>query len=83
MNVTLGIKFKDINGKVLTIVARDGGKITLEADTFITALPLKPNVELENKVKGEAEKVYFIGDAKEPRLIADAIASGAIVADSI
>ncbi len=79
----LGAKFGNINGKTMSITTRDGSNVTLEADTFVTALPLEANNDLINKITGKAKEVYFIGDAKEPKLIADAVAAGAIIANSI
>jgi 2,4-dienoyl-CoA reductase (NADPH2) len=79
----LGVKFGKIEGKAMTLTTRDGQSITLQADTFVTALPLDANTDLIQKMTGKAKEVYFIGDANEPKLIADAVASGAIIADSI
>ena len=79
----LGVCFGNIEEKRMTIITKNGTKMTLEADTFITAMPLDANEELMKNMTGKAKEVYFIGDVKEPGLIADAIASGAITANSI
>jgi pyruvate/2-oxoglutarate dehydrogenase complex dihydrolipoamide dehydrogenase (E3) component len=79
----MGVKFGNITGQTMYITTRDGHNITLEADTFVTALPLDANNDLINKITGKAKEVYFIGDAKEPKLIAEAVAAGAIIANSI
>lgn len=78
-----GVKYGKIEGNKMTVITREGDNEAVEADTFITALPLDTNADLDNKLTGKAKEVYFIGDAKEPKLIADAIASGAIIANSI
>jgi 2,4-dienoyl-CoA reductase (NADPH2) len=78
-NVTLisGVKdFVEITEKGLTIIAGDGSKQTLEADSIVTAMPLTPNDELLNALKAKVPEVYAIGDCREPLLIADAIGTG-------
>ena len=79
----MGVKFERLSGKQLTLTAGDGRKLTLEADTFMTALPLLPNTETMNALKGKAPEVYFIGDCLEPRLIAQAVAAGSLTAHRI
>ena len=79
----MGAKFGDISGKTMSITDQEGNKVTLEADTFITALPLDANNALIDSMKGKAKEVYFIGDTQEPKLIADAVAAGAIIANAI
>jgi 2,4-dienoyl-CoA reductase (NADPH2) len=79
----MGIKYRNIkNGKV-TIQTKDGRELTLEADTVLTALPLSPNKEVMSSLKGKAPEVYFIGDCNDPKLIAEATASGATTASKI
>jgi 2,4-dienoyl-CoA reductase (NADPH2) len=69
-------KFEEITDKGLVIVNKEGNRQTLEADMILPALPLKPNTELLEKLKGEAAEIYSIGSGSEPGLIADAIADG-------
>jgi 2,4-dienoyl-CoA reductase (NADPH2) len=72
-----GVKeFVEITDKGLTIVTNDGKRQTLEADSIVTALPLTPNNELLNGLKGKVPEVYAVGDCREPLLIADAIGTG-------
>jgi len=79
----LGVKFNQISGGKLNITTREGKNETLDADTIITSLPLKPDTDIINTMTGKAQEVYFIGDCKEPKLIPDAIAAGAIAGNSI
>ena len=79
----MGAEFGEISGKQMTITTREGQKISLEADTVITALPMEANTNLIQSLQNRAREVYFIGDTREPKLIADAVASGAIIANSI
>jgi 2,4-dienoyl-CoA reductase (NADPH2) len=72
-----GVKeYVAITDKGLTIIDRDGKKQTLEADTIIPALPLKPDLALYESLKGKVPEIYAIGDCQEPALIADAISKG-------
>ncbi len=72
-----GVKeFVEITDKGLTIIASDGKKQVIEADTIVTALPLTPNNELLEGLKAKVPEVYAVGDCREPLLIADAIGTG-------
>jgi 2,4-dienoyl-CoA reductase (NADPH2) len=75
-----GVKYEEITDKGLTITNKGGKKETLEADTIVTALPLKPNTELIKSLEGVAPEVHAIGDCREPHLTVDAIAEGARIA---
>jgi 2,4-dienoyl-CoA reductase (NADPH2) len=77
------VKYEEITKKGLTIRTKDGSKRTIEANTIITALPLEPNSEIEENIKGKVKEVYTIGDAKEPHLIFDAVADGARIGHEI
>jgi 2,4-dienoyl-CoA reductase (NADPH2) len=76
-------KYKEINKKGLVITTKEGKVRTIKANTIVTALPLQPNTEFVNSMQGKAKEVYAIGDAKEPRLIIDAVADGARIAREI
>jgi pyruvate/2-oxoglutarate dehydrogenase complex dihydrolipoamide dehydrogenase (E3) component len=72
-----GVKeYAEITDKGLTIVDRDGVTRTLQADTFVSALPLDSNDELLSALQGKVAEVYPIGDAGKPGLIRDAIGAG-------
>ncbi len=75
-----GVKYEEITDKGLTITNKGGKKETLEADTIVTALPLKPNTELIKSLEGVVSEVHAIGDCREPLLTVDAIAEGARIA---
>ena len=75
--------YKEINKKGLVIRMKEGRERTITADTIITALPLAPNTAFVDSMRGKAKEVYAIGDAKEPRLIIDAMADGARIAREI
>ena len=64
----------------LVVTTREGDRLTLDADTIVTALPLRPNIALAEALAGSAPEVYAIGDADEPSLIVDAVAAGAAIA---
>jgi 2,4-dienoyl-CoA reductase (NADPH2) len=79
----LGAKYKEITSKGLSIINKEGQELIIEADTIITALPLQCDTDLKKSLSGKVSEIYLIGDCKEPKLIADAIADGALVANSI
>jgi 2,4-dienoyl-CoA reductase (NADPH2) len=79
-----GIKeYIEIARDGLTIVNSEGKRQTLEADTIVTALPLKPDTELSKALEGKVPEVYSIGDCREPSLIIHAVADGNRIARSI
>jgi 2,4-dienoyl-CoA reductase (NADPH2) len=79
-----GIKeYVEITKKGLEIVTREGKRQTIEADTIVTALPLKPDTGLLKALEGKVPEVYTVGDCREPRLIINAVAEGNRVARSI
>ena len=79
-----GIKeYVEITKNGLTIVTGEGKRQTIEADTIVTALPLKPDSELFKALEGKAPEIYNIGDCREPRLIIHAIAEGNRIARAI
>jgi 2,4-dienoyl-CoA reductase (NADPH2) len=71
-----GVKYEEITDKGLTLTDKDGNRQTIEADTIVTALPLRSNTELAEKLKGIVPEVHTVGDCKEPRLIVDAVRDG-------
>ena len=79
-----GVKqYVEITDKGLTIINKDGERQNITADTIIPALPLTPNMELFESLKGKVPEIYAVGDCKEPLLIADAVGTGAGVARAI
>ena len=72
-----GVKeYVEITDRGLTLVTGDGMTVTLEADTFVSALPLTSNADLLPALKEKVAEVYPIGDGNQPGLIADAIGTG-------
>ena len=77
VNLIGGVKeYVEITDDGLTIVDREGKRRTLQADTFVPALPLTPNMTLFQDLSRKVPEVYAIGDCKEPGLIADAVGTG-------
>jgi 2,4-dienoyl-CoA reductase (NADPH2) len=72
-----------VTEKGLTVLTRQGYKQTIEADTVVPAIPMKPNRELFKSLHGKVPEIYAVGDCSNPRLIADAIADGWRVGNSI
>ena len=79
-----GVKqYVKITDKGLDIINKEGVRQTIEADSIVPAMPLSPNTELLEGLKGKVSEIYAVGDCKEPLLIADAISTGMEVARSL
>jgi 2,4-dienoyl-CoA reductase (NADPH2) len=78
-----GVNYKEITGKGLVVMTKEGKEQLIEGDTIITALPLKPDTAFFNSVRGKAKEIYAIGDADKPAYIVDAIAAGAKIGFSL
>jgi 2-enoate reductase len=76
-------EYVEITDKGLVILTPEGYKRTLEADSRVPVLPMKPNDSLLDSLRGQAKEIYTIGDCKEPKLIVDAIGDGYRIARSI
>jgi 2,4-dienoyl-CoA reductase (NADPH2) len=76
-------EYVEIGEKGLTIIDGEGKKRTIEADTVIPALPLKPDTGLADALAGKIPEVYAIGDCKEPLLIVDAVGTGLLTAREV
>ncbi|NLO28651.1 MAG: FAD-dependent oxidoreductase [Actinobacteria bacterium] len=69
-------EYVGIDDRGLTIVGQDGIKVTLQADTFVSALPLTPQPDLAATLQGKVPEIYTVGDCVQPGLIRDAINAG-------
>lgn len=78
-----GVKYEEITDKGLFITTKEGQKIALEADTIVVALPLLANTNNVKSLEEKVPEIQAIGDCKEPRLMADAIADGARLGHTI
>ena len=73
----------EVTEKGIIVLTQQGYRRTLEADSIVPAIPMKPNTALLQDLQGKVPELYAIGDCKNPRLIADAIADGWRIANSI
>jgi 2,4-dienoyl-CoA reductase (NADPH2) len=72
-----GVKeYVELTDQGLTVVTKDGAKQTLQADSFVSALPLTASNDLMAKLAGKVPEVYALGDCAQPGLIADAVGTG-------
>jgi 2,4-dienoyl-CoA reductase (NADPH2) len=71
-----GVKLDEIKPAGLSIIVKDNDKQLLETDKIIPAIPLAPNLELMDKIKGKVAEIYVVGDCASPGIIPDATASG-------
>jgi 2,4-dienoyl-CoA reductase (NADPH2) len=78
-----GVKPLRITGQGLIILNKGNYKQTIEADTIVPAVSMKPNLELFNSLQGKVPELYLVGDCKEPRLIPDAIGEAYKIARTI
>ena len=70
-----GVKLEEITPVGLSIV-KDDNKQLLPAGNIIPALPLAPNLELLDKLKGAVGEIYTVGDCVNPGIIPDSTFSG-------
>ena len=75
-----GVKVKEISDAGFSIETEEGEIKTLSADSIIPALPLQPDKDILKELGEDIPEVYLVGDCREPRLTADAIADGAAIA---
>ena len=78
-----GVKLEKITPEGLSIITKDDNKQFLQADKIIPAMPLAPNLELMNKLKGKVSVIYTVGDCTNPGIIPDATAAGWEVGNKI
>jgi len=69
-------EFVSIDDRGLTYVGHDGIKMTIKADTYVSALPLTPKPDLAAQLEGKVPEVYAVGDCTHPGLIRDAVNAG-------
>jgi thioredoxin reductase len=77
------VKYEEITDKGLTVTTKEGKRQILEADTIVTAMPLRANTDLLKSLEGSAPEIHAIGDCSEARLIIDAIAEGSRIGRAI
>ena len=78
-----GVKYEEITEEGLIVTTKEGSRLTLQADSIIPAIPLMPNTDLLNILKGKVPEIHLIGDCKEPRMIPEAITDGWKLANTI
>ncbi len=78
-----GVRYEEVTDKGLTVTTKDGLRETIEADTIVTAMPLRPNQDFADSLAGSVPETYIIGDAREPDMIIDAIADGSRIGRAI
>lgn len=77
-----GVKIQAFTDTGVTIL-RDGQKETIQADTVVLALGIRPMNDLAQQIKDLVPEVHIIGDANEPRQAINAIRDGAKIARDI
>ena len=75
-SILSGVEYHEVTDKGLVITDAEGKARTLEADSILITLPLRPNAGLYEALQGKVPESHMIGDCREPGLIMDAIAAG-------
>jgi 2,4-dienoyl-CoA reductase (NADPH2) len=70
-----GATYEEITSEGL-IISKNGKRTTIEADTILPIVPMQPNTGLIKSLDRAAPEIHPVGDCREPRLIAEAIADG-------
>lgn len=78
-----GVRPVAITPKGLTVLTKQGYNRTIPADTVIPAVPMKPDTRLADDYRKTVSEVYTVGDCGHPGIIADAIAAGWKIGNTI
>jgi len=78
-----GVKYEEITDSGLVISTREGECQTLEADTVIPAISLKPDNRLVKSLEGKVPELYAIGDCDQAGVIIDATEAAYRLANAI
>jgi 2,4-dienoyl-CoA reductase (NADPH2) len=78
-----GVEPVAVTDKGLVVLTKEGYRRTIEADTIIPAIPMKPDTKLFEHLRGKVPEAYTVGDCGSPRLIVDAIADGWKIGNAI
>jgi len=76
VNIVTNARDMVITEKGISFTDKDGKKQMIEADSVVPTSPLLPNAELMKGLEGKVPELYVIGDAKNPRMIVNAIRDG-------
>ena len=76
VEILTGARCLEITDKGMAITHKGDNNSTLEADTIVLAVGLKPNNGLLDMLRDRVPEVYSIGDCVEPRKVIDAIWEG-------
>ena len=77
------VTYDRITDEGMTVTGKDGVQRTIEADTILITVPLKPNRGLAESLRNSAPEVHVLGDCRQPGLIIDAIADGFVTGKAV
>jgi 2,4-dienoyl-CoA reductase (NADPH2) len=83
VSLVTSVRSLEIVDNGLTLITKEGEKQTIEADSIIPTLPLKPNTSLPKNLEGKVPEIYTVGDCSDAGLIVDAIGASWRVARKI
>jgi 2,4-dienoyl-CoA reductase (NADPH2) len=78
-----GVKYEEITDSGIIIETGQGERQTLEADTIIPAISLKPDDKLVTSLEGKVPELYAIGDCHQAGVIIDATDAAYRLANTI
>lgn len=76
VSIMTGTTPVEITDEGVTLADKKSEKSTLQAETVVLAVGLKPDGKLFEALKDKAPEIYAIGDCVEPRKVLDAIREG-------
>jgi len=78
------VQCREITDSGLIVATAEGKQSTLEADTIITALDPRPDLEFAQSLEGKVPEIYLVGwESNQPRSIMNAIGNAYRVGRSI
>ncbi|GAI12435.1 unnamed protein product, partial [marine sediment metagenome] len=83
VDIMTNMKVEEITDNSVIAVDKNSNMRSIDCDTVVLAVGLKPNKGLYNSLVGEFREIYEVGDCKEPRKIADAIEEATMLALNI
>ncbi|MFH1652249.1 MAG: FAD-dependent oxidoreductase [Chloroflexota bacterium] len=71
-----GVRYREFTEQGLRITNREGQERMITADTFLVALPPRPDDSLLKAMQGKVPEVHLIGDALRTGLLLEALEDG-------
>ena len=76
MEIRTNVRVLEITDEHIIMANENGEESTLDADTIVIGVGLKPNNALVEILKNRVPELYAIGDCAKPRRVLNAIWQG-------